>query len=128
MDSYCTVWAENPCISIPQPFPIHWQPSQTPNPTPKFQSQFSENRRVRKSCNSQAFIHFCSESYIYEKNNELNYRCHNCGISTTLGNFIREIDQILYKQYIFLSVIFSHPHSHRQLKIKRINSQVCKST
>lgn len=39
--------------------------------------------------------------YIYRKINDLFYSCHNCGIGLSIGNFIRSLDDGLYKQYIF---------------------------
>ena len=38
--------------------------------------------------------------YIYPKQNQLNYTCHNCGVSTTFGNLIRQLDPDLYRQYV----------------------------
>ena len=41
-----------------------------------------------------------ARGYVYRKKNDLFYRCHNCGVGNTLGNFIKEIDPTLYKQYV----------------------------
>lgn len=38
--------------------------------------------------------------YIYRKNNDLFYKCHNCGAGMSLGNLIKQLDGSLYKQYI----------------------------
>ena len=29
------------------------------------------------------------------------YKCHNCGVSTTFGNLLKQLDSVLYKQYVF---------------------------
>lgn len=51
---------------------------------------------------------FCGDSqknklkargYIYRKNNDYFYRCHNCNKSTTFSKFLQEIDTSLYNQY-----------------------------
>ena len=31
----------------------------------------------------------------------MNFRCHNCGASMTLSNFLKQIDPIIHKQYVF---------------------------
>lgn len=41
-----------------------------------------------------------ARGYIYERKNALFYRCHNCGSSMSLGNFIKDQDPTLYKQYV----------------------------
>lgn len=55
------------------------------------------------SCN------FCGDSqknktkargYVFEKAGGLFYRCHNCGISTNLGNLIKHTDSALYQEYV----------------------------
>jgi hypothetical protein len=55
------------------------------------------------SCN------FCGDSqknktkargYAFEKSGGLFYRCHNCGVSTNLGNLIKHTDSALYQEYI----------------------------
>jgi len=40
-----------------------------------------------------------TRGYLYTKGNGLFYKCHNCGIGTTLGNLIKQINQGLYNQY-----------------------------
>lgn len=51
---------------------------------------------------------FCGDSsrskrkargYLYPVNNNTNYKCHNCGISISFNNFLKEIDPILYKEF-----------------------------
>jgi len=41
-----------------------------------------------------------ARGYLFSKKGGLFYKCHNCGFSSSLGNFIKEIDPTLYKQYI----------------------------
>lgn len=38
--------------------------------------------------------------YIYRKDNDLFYRCHNCDYGTTLGKLIEQLDPLLYKEYV----------------------------
>lgn len=38
--------------------------------------------------------------YIFRKTNDLFYRCHNCGIGLTFGNFLKSLDESLYKRYV----------------------------
>jgi len=42
-----------------------------------------------------------SRGYIYRRKSELFYSCHNCGASTSFGNFLKMLDVSLYKQYQF---------------------------
>ncbi|AGN12387.1 DNA primase subunit [Prochlorococcus phage P-SSM5] len=42
-----------------------------------------------------------ARGYIYAKKADANYKCHNCGASTTFSNFLKILDSTLYKQYIF---------------------------
>ena len=41
-----------------------------------------------------------ARGYVYRKDNYLLYRCHNCSASMSLGNFIKEINPSLHRQYI----------------------------
>jgi transcription elongation factor Elf1 len=41
-----------------------------------------------------------ARGYIFAKGNNLFYRCHNCGVSTNVGNLIKHIDDTLYKEYV----------------------------
>jgi transcription elongation factor Elf1 len=40
-----------------------------------------------------------TRGFIYRKNNDYFYICHNCGKSTTFGKFLQELDGTVYKQY-----------------------------
>lgn len=51
---------------------------------------------------------FCGDSqknkskmrgYIYRKDDSLIYKCHNCGIGTSIGNVLKQLDSNLYKEY-----------------------------
>jgi transcription elongation factor Elf1 len=52
---------------------------------------------------------FCGDSqknlskarmYIFEKKGGLLVKCHNCGVSTNVGNLIKQVDGSLYKEYV----------------------------
>ena len=42
-----------------------------------------------------------ARGYIYPVKADMNFKCHNCGSSSTFSNFIKTLDPVLYKQYIF---------------------------
>jgi transcription elongation factor Elf1 len=41
-----------------------------------------------------------ARGYVFPKGNNLFYRCHNCGASTSVGNLIKHIDGSLHKEYV----------------------------
>lgn len=42
-----------------------------------------------------------ARGYVYAKGNDLFYRCHNCGVGTNVGNFIKHVDPSLHDEYVF---------------------------
>ena len=42
-----------------------------------------------------------ARGYFYQYKTDTNFKCHNCGASSTFSNFVKGIDPTLYKQYIF---------------------------
>ena len=42
-----------------------------------------------------------TRGYLYGVKADVNFRCHNCGASMTLSNFIKTIDPVVHKQYVF---------------------------
>ena len=40
-----------------------------------------------------------TRGYIYSVKNNTNFKCHNCGASMSLNNFIKELDPMLHKLY-----------------------------
>ena len=45
-----------------------------------------------------------ARGYIYPVKADMNFKCHNCGASSTFSNFIKTLDPVLYKQYILKSL------------------------
>ena len=41
-----------------------------------------------------------ARGYIYPLKADMNFKCHNCGASTTFNNFLKTIDSTLHKQYV----------------------------
>ena len=41
-----------------------------------------------------------TRGYIYGYKNDHNYKCHNCGVSKSFTNFLKDIDSSLYDQYV----------------------------
>ena len=42
-----------------------------------------------------------TRGYLYSVKADMNFRCHNCGASMTLSNFLKTIDPVIHKQYVF---------------------------
>ena len=42
-----------------------------------------------------------TRGYLYAVKADMNFRCHNCGASMTFSNFLKEIDPIIHKHYVF---------------------------
>jgi len=42
-----------------------------------------------------------ARGYLYPLKSDMNYKCHNCGASSTFSNFLKQIDTTLHKQYVF---------------------------
>ena len=41
-----------------------------------------------------------TRGYLYTVKNNTNFKCHNCGSSMSLNNFIKKLDPVLHKQYV----------------------------
>ena len=41
-----------------------------------------------------------ARGYIYAYKADMNFKCHNCGASTTFSNFLKTLDPTLHKQYV----------------------------
>ena len=41
-----------------------------------------------------------ARGYIYRLKNDHNFKCHNCGVSRTFTNFLKDMDTVLYDQYV----------------------------
>ena len=41
-----------------------------------------------------------ARGYIYALKADMNFKCHNCGASSTFNNFLKTIDSTLHKQYV----------------------------
>ena len=42
-----------------------------------------------------------ARGYIYSVKADMNFRCHNCGASMTFSNFLKTVDPVIQKQYVF---------------------------
>ncbi len=51
---------------------------------------------------------FCGDSqtnklkargYIYPRENKYSYKCHNCGITSSIGNLIKHVDETMFKEF-----------------------------
>ena len=41
-----------------------------------------------------------TRGFLYPIKNDYNFKCHNCGVSKTLTNFLKDQDSLIHKQYI----------------------------
>ena len=41
-----------------------------------------------------------ARGYLYQVKVNTNFKCHNCGASMSFNNFLKEIDNVLQKQYV----------------------------
>ena len=41
-----------------------------------------------------------ARGYFYQYKTDTNFKCHNCGASSTFNNFVKRIDPTLHKQYV----------------------------
>ena len=42
-----------------------------------------------------------ARGFLYQVKNNTNFKCHNCGISVSFANFLKDLDPQTYKQYTF---------------------------
>jgi len=42
-----------------------------------------------------------ARGFVYQKKNDMFFKCHNCGVGQTLGNLIKHLDPSMHKEYIF---------------------------
>ena len=42
-----------------------------------------------------------ARAFLYQVKNNTNFKCHNCGISISFANFLKDLDPQTYKQYTF---------------------------
>ena len=66
----------------------------------KTQTPFLANFRC-PICGDSTKNKWKTRGYLFEKKGGLFYKCHNCTYSSSLGNFIKDLDEQLYKQYVF---------------------------
>jgi hypothetical protein len=41
-----------------------------------------------------------ARGYFYDKKNNTNYKCHNCGINISFNNYLKQVDPVLHEEYI----------------------------
>lgn len=67
---------------------------------------------------------FCGDSkknkhkargYVFTKNVNIFYKCHNCGVSCSCGNLVKQVDPVLYKQYVLDSYKETNKNNRRRI-------------
>jgi len=41
-----------------------------------------------------------TRGYLYQRKSDLNFKCHNCGVTRSFTYFLKDIDQNIYKEYV----------------------------
>lgn len=90
----------------------------------KYVSLMSNRLTMFKQTNKETYTFRCpicgdsqkskikSRGYIFPKGGKLRFYCHNCGASMHLGQLIKEVDGLLYEDYIkeqFIETNFKQP-------------------
>lgn len=57
-----------------------------------------------------------ARGYLYGVKNNTNYKCHNCGLSLSFNNFLRQFDSDLYKEYSLEK--FKEGHTGKNFTVK----------
>lgn len=57
-----------------------------------------------------------ARGYAFAKGNALFYRCHNCGASMNIRNFIKHMDVSMYQEYVMENYMEDNPHQTYQNK------------
>jgi len=57
-----------------------------------------------------------TRGYIYQVKNNTNFKCHNCGASMSLNNFVKTVDPTLHKQYTLEK--FKEGHTGRNFVVE----------
>lgn len=68
-----------------------------------------------------------SRGYVYRKHNDLFFKCHNCNKGTTFPNFLKFLDEPLYKEYVmerFLSGDTHPNHNYKKPELESNNTEV----
>jgi predicted RNA-binding Zn-ribbon protein involved in translation (DUF1610 family) len=42
-----------------------------------------------------------TRGYLYAMKSDVNFKCHNCGASMTFSSFLKHLDTVIHKQYVF---------------------------
>lgn len=87
----------------------------------KYLSLISHNLRNYKTKKSDLFnfsCPFCGDSkknltkargFVFRKQNDYFYMCHNCGTSTTFSNLLKHVNERLHKEYILERYMSNQP-------------------
>ena len=40
-----------------------------------------------------------ARGYVYQVESKYSFKCHNCGVTSSIGNLIKHVDMSLFKEY-----------------------------
>ncbi|AGS80935.1 DNA primase/ DNA helicase [Caulobacter phage Cr30] len=69
-----------------------------------------------------------ARGYIYQRNNDLKYSCKNCGKGIRFRTFLKEFDEILYKEYVYESFAEKNQTRSKKQEPEEVKEQLPKDT
>lgn len=83
-----------------------------------FKQVKAHHYKFSHSCEDDKFGRLKARAYLFPAGDGLNVYCHHCGLSKTLGSFMREVDPNLFQEYRLET--FKESHSPSAEKISSI--------
>lgn len=78
-------------------------------------------------CNDSRKKESKTRGYVYRKHNDLFFKCHNCLKGTTFSNFLKFLDPVLHKEYVFERFTSGDTHPNHNYKKPILVSSETKS-
>jgi len=67
-----------------------------------------------------------ARGYLYSVKNNTNYKCHNCGVSLSFNNYLKDLDSTLHKQYTLEK--FKEGHTGKNFVVEEPKFEFTKPT
>ena len=64
-----------------------------------------------------------ARGFVYQKKNDMFFKCHNCGVGRTLPNFLKDNDPGLFSEYLLESYREGHTGKGSKIPLPEFNFQ-----